>query len=253
MRPKHTDERRNDRVYQESQEQRRLERDVRYAKQKAAMLEAAGDKEVFVKEALKIKEKEAKYNAFCKKTGRTKRLDRTQVFEYNKSVSGKATVAAENNTIHSKYKDYLGTKSIAQTVSKVKNISDNGAKWLLDGYVKAVKNGDISALTGIDTYLDVSRNIDKQIVGITAVNGLEIKGYTFHFVDRIIGQTSTSHKGMRTGVRIQDVLDTLQNGESKTIRKRTDGKQSQQIIGNNNVVTVNPETGWLIQTNPKGE
>lgn len=94
MRPKHTDERRNDRVYQESQEQRRLERDVRYAKQKAAMLEAAGDKEVFVKEALKIKEKQAKYNAFCKETGRTKRLDRTQVFEYNKSVSSKA-VAAE--------------------------------------------------------------------------------------------------------------------------------------------------------------
>lgn len=95
MRPKHTDERRNDRVYQESQEQRRLERDVRYAKQKAAMLEAAGDKEVFVKEALKIKEKQAKYNAFCKETGRTKRLDRTQVFEYNRSVSSKATAAAK--------------------------------------------------------------------------------------------------------------------------------------------------------------
>lgn len=84
----------NDRVYQESQEQRRLERDVRYTKQKAAMLEAAGDKEGFEKEALKIKEKQAKYNAFCKKTGRTKRLDRTQVFEYNKSVSSKAVVAA---------------------------------------------------------------------------------------------------------------------------------------------------------------
>ena len=215
------------------------------------MLEAAGDKEGFEKEALKIKEKQAKYNAFCKKTGRTKRLDRTQVFEYNRSVSSKATVAA-NNAIHSKYKDYLGTKSISQTVSKVKNISDNGGKWLLDGYVKAVKNGDISALTGIDTYLDVSRNIDKQIVGITAINGLEIKGYTSHFVDRIIGQTSTSHKGMRTGVKIQDILDTLQNGEIKPICTRTDGKQSQQIIGNNNVVTVNPETGWLIQTNPKG-
>lgn len=95
MRPKHTDERRNDRVYQESQEQRRLERDVRYAKQKAAMLEAAGDKEGFEKEALKIKEKQAKYNAFCKETGRTKRLDRTQVYEYNKSVSSKATALAK--------------------------------------------------------------------------------------------------------------------------------------------------------------
>ena len=85
----------NDRAYAESQEQRRLEREIRYSKQKAAMMEAAGDKEGFEQEALKIKEKQSAYNAFCKKTGRTKRLDRTQVFEYNKSVSGKATVAAK--------------------------------------------------------------------------------------------------------------------------------------------------------------
>lgn len=85
----------NDKAYAESQEQRKLEREIRYAKQKAAMLEAAGDTEGFEKEALKIKEKQAKYNAFCKKTGRTKRLDRTQVFDYNKSVSSKATAAVK--------------------------------------------------------------------------------------------------------------------------------------------------------------
>ena len=55
------------------------------------MMEAAGDKEGFEKEAVKIREKQADYNAFCKKTGRTKRLDRTQVFDYNKSISGKVT------------------------------------------------------------------------------------------------------------------------------------------------------------------
>ena len=81
----------NDKVYAESQEQRRLEREIRYSKQKAAMMEAAGDKEGFEKEAVKIREKQADYNAFCKKTGRTKRLDRTQVFDYNKSISGKVT------------------------------------------------------------------------------------------------------------------------------------------------------------------
>lgn len=85
----------NDKAYAESQEQRKLEREIRYAKQKAAMLEAAGDTEGFEKEAVKIKEKQAKYNAFCKKTGRTKRLDRTQVYDYNKSVSSKATAAAK--------------------------------------------------------------------------------------------------------------------------------------------------------------
>lgn len=85
------DKEENDKVYAESQEQRRLEREIRYSRQKAAMMEAAGDKEGFEKEAVKIREKQADYNAFCKKTGRTKRLDRTQVFEYNKSISGKVT------------------------------------------------------------------------------------------------------------------------------------------------------------------
>ena len=85
----------NDRIYAESQEQRKLEREIRYAKQKAAMLNAAGDTEGFEAEALKIKNAQAKYNAFCKETGRTKRLDRTQVFEYNRSVSSKATAAAK--------------------------------------------------------------------------------------------------------------------------------------------------------------
>ena len=93
----------NDKAYAESQEQRRLERDIRYAKQKAAMLQAAGDEEGFAQEAVKIKKAQARYNAFCKETGRTKRLDRTQVFEYNKSVSGKAA------SIGKKYQNNIST------------------------------------------------------------------------------------------------------------------------------------------------
>ena len=90
----------NDKAYAESQEQRRLEREVRSAKQKAAMLDAAGDKEGFAKEAAKVKQKQADYNAFCKKTGRTKRLDRTQVFEYNRGVAGRARSALSKREIH---------------------------------------------------------------------------------------------------------------------------------------------------------
>lgn len=85
----------NDRIYAESQQQRKLERDIRYVKQKAAMLDAAGDKEGFANEAAKVKQRQAAYNAFCKETGRTKRLDRTQVFDYNKDVSRRATAAVK--------------------------------------------------------------------------------------------------------------------------------------------------------------
>lgn len=85
----------NDRTYAESQKQRRLEREIRYSKREAAMMDKAGDKEGFEKAAVKVKHKQARYDAFCEETGRTKRLDRTQVIEYNRSVSSKATHAAK--------------------------------------------------------------------------------------------------------------------------------------------------------------
>ena len=72
----------NDRIYAESQEQRALERRVRYAKREAAMYDAAGDKEAFTTASQKVKNAQADYNAFCKETGRKKWLDRTQVYGY---------------------------------------------------------------------------------------------------------------------------------------------------------------------------
>lgn len=97
----------NDRIYEESQEQRYIERKIRYAKQKAVMLDKAGDKEGFAKEAAKIKNLRAEYTAFCKKTGRTKRLDRTQVYEYNRSVSSKVTAAAKRAEAEKLLKDNM--------------------------------------------------------------------------------------------------------------------------------------------------
>ena len=62
----------NDKAYALSQKQRALERNIRYAKQRAAMLEAAG---------------------------RTKRTDRTQVFGYNKNVASSAKQVQRFNSV----------------------------------------------------------------------------------------------------------------------------------------------------------
>ena len=71
------------------------------------MLEKAGDKGGFETEAPKIKNAQARYNAFCKETGRTKRLDRTQVYEYNRSVSSKVTAAAKRAEAEKLLKDNM--------------------------------------------------------------------------------------------------------------------------------------------------
>lgn len=95
----------NEERYAESQRQRYLERKIRYAKREAATLDAAGldADEAFAK----VKRYQADLRAFNKETGRTARLDRTQVFGYNKSVSAKATAAVKRAESEKLLKDNM--------------------------------------------------------------------------------------------------------------------------------------------------
>lgn len=110
----------NDRQYAEDQKQRKLERDVRYAKREAAMLDAAGDKEGFEQAALTVKRKQEALNAFAKSAGLPLRSDKTQVFGYNRSVAGKAGAAAKRSEHR---EDYL--KNVKLTLPKVAKIDNS--------------------------------------------------------------------------------------------------------------------------------
>ena len=48
------------------------------------------------KAAVSVKKARADYKAFCEANGRTARMDRTQVYGYNRSVSGKVTQAVKH-------------------------------------------------------------------------------------------------------------------------------------------------------------
>ena len=71
----------NDKVYQESQQQRTIEREIRASKTREIMFKKAGLEDEAKKQALKTKEKQAKMRAFIKRTGRTRRYDREKVVE----------------------------------------------------------------------------------------------------------------------------------------------------------------------------
>lgn len=81
--------------YEQTQQQRKLERDVRAAKRAATMLDAAGDSEGFEEAAAKVKERTGKLKAYCEANGLPFRGDRAQVFGYNRAVSAKAQAAAK--------------------------------------------------------------------------------------------------------------------------------------------------------------
>lgn len=88
------DEAKNAEQYRLSQQQRYMERQIRDEKTRALCYNAAGDKEAFDQSALRIKEKNAQYKAFCNDNDLTQRLERTQVVGYNRNVSAKANAAA---------------------------------------------------------------------------------------------------------------------------------------------------------------
>lgn len=154
-----------------------------------------------------------------------------------------------------KYEREGGRVTLSDEAKRLKplQIGENGGiiknsrnlAWLKSGYELAVGKGDLSALTGFAHYVKVAKEVEKTLVGITTADGVEIKEYTTHFLDRIIG----SYVQNREPVAIDDILSSLT--EPRQIVKRSEIERS--YIHRENVckTSVNPAHGRLVQTSPK--
>lgn len=154
---------------------------------------------------------------------------------------------------YEEWKSIIGEKNIPETLAKFQEMKYNRQEEfaLLKGYKEAQQKQDIHALVSFKTYKEVSREIDKSLLGKT-FDGITIKGKKTHFIDRVIGEYQESdykQSGKRQGVKISDVVDCLQ-GTTKSFRINSDGSVSITYKSNKCKVTVNPNTGMLIQTNP---
>ncbi len=85
--------------YQAQQNQRYLEREVKNAKREAACYNAAGDTEAFAETAKAVKQKQAALKDYCERAGLPYQSNRTQVYGYDRSTSGKATQAVKANPV----------------------------------------------------------------------------------------------------------------------------------------------------------
>lgn len=124
---------------------------------------------------------------------------------------------------------------------------------LLKGYSRAVQKGDIHALTGFKVYRQTATNVENKIVGTKTSDGITIESYATHFIDRIIGQTSTSHSGMRLGVPVADAYDAIKRPtDIDQDYTMADGNVRRTYFGKRAIVTISVRDGRLIQTNPTG-
>ena len=113
-------------------------------------------------------------------------------------------------------------------------------------YARSIESVELSALADFTLYQDTSKQIDEALVGKVTKNGLTITGKSNHYIARTIG----SVEQRRNGVDVTDALQTLVDPvKIDPVISNPNGK-SQRIIGNKSAVTVNPDTGKLIQVNP---
>ena len=92
------DEEENDRLYEQTQVQRALERDVRKQKRECMLYDELGDTEAFEKAAVKLKSKEAKLRNYVDNNDNLhRRKDREQVVGFDKSLSSKAVQVNKKN------------------------------------------------------------------------------------------------------------------------------------------------------------
>lgn len=69
--------------------------------------------------------------------------------------------------------------------------------------------------------------------------------------------TGVSHQGYRSnarsGVEVEEIMETIQNGRVSKAKTSNDGRKSIKLEGDKCIVTINPDTGMLIQCNPRGD
>ncbi len=110
----------NEKVYEESQVQRKLERDIREQKRRILTANEIGDTEGKVKAQLALKNKEAQLKAFVKETGRTQRTNRQQLMKFGHSEASKAVWAERSG--YSRYSKVLGAENMPKSLEEFKRI-----------------------------------------------------------------------------------------------------------------------------------
>ena len=247
--------------YEATQRQRRLERAIRAQKRKILIDKATGDSEKLETDQIKLQLLQQDYKAFSKAAGLRMQHERLEKVGFGWKEATESRKVAESH-----YRDWsksIGADNSIKTLAEYYDVKYNDSPRydLLQRYARDVDSGWISPLSRFDNYEALYNQIQTEIVGTTASNGVVITGQSQHFMQRVIGTMVDPQKLRdnlqiirRSGVDINNIKDTLYNPvEACPVRVSQSGKKSVKLNGKNCSVTINPDTGILIQTNPRKE
>lgn len=163
-------------------------------------------------------------------------VDKTRRMEYNESA---------DIDQYARYRERLGDNA-PQTFAEFQRIKHSDDWRAFKAYAKSVQNGELTPLADFKLYQETSAGINNTLVGKVTCNGITITGKSAHFIARTIG----SIEQRRNGVSIAEALDTIVHPERVDPIRISENGKSQRFIGKTAAVTVNPDTGTLIQSNP---
>ena len=137
----------NNKLYQDTQVQRALERDVRKQKRECMLYDEIGDADAFERASIELKQKEVKLKAYVdSKDHLHRRKDREQVVGFDKRVSAEAVAA--NKSTYNRFVAQVGNKN-----------APTFAKYSSSGYTKSEEYKNLKALV---KYREAVPNADLQ-------------------------------------------------------------------------------------------
>lgn len=245
--------------YEATQHQRALERAIRKQKRRILIDEATGDAEKLKTDQIKLQTLRQEYNGFSKAAKLRTQTERAEVAGFGHKQANAADKAARGH--YKTWSKSIGVDSSIKNLAEYYEVKYNDIPRyeLLQNYAADVKSGWISPLAGFGGYEALHNQIQSEIVGKRAINGILISGQSRHFIQRVVGTMIDPQKFKnnlqivrRSGVEITDIKDALFSKSSVVnVTLRNNGKTSVKFTGENCMVTLNPETGILIQVNPK--
>ena len=118
---------------------------------------------------------------------------------------------------------------------------------LFKDYKRSIEIGELTTLADFDLFNEICIEADTKLIGLTTVGGTKIMGNTAHLYARIIG----SVEQRRNGVTVDDILSALTSEDTEVLPIRASSNGRSQKYRNYGIeVTVNPDTGNVIQANP---
>lgn len=237
--------------YEATQQQRYFERQIRRWKREYVAMEAAGQDST--EAAVKLRSCREKLNDFLKQTGLHQDRGKEAQHAFGQLEAMRATRSAED--FYREWAKSIGSIDAIKTLANYYDIkyNDTPRYELLKAYVRSVKTGKMSPMVHFDRYEEYYQRIQNELVGKQTTSGIRITGQTRHFLERVFGTMRDPKTGHpRSGVELEDIFHcvTTSTNISQQILKEN-GKRSIVIIGENIAVSVNPDTGILVQTNPR--